>query len=166
MSARNKIKVLFSSLQLRDSNMDLSQWDTWIIDLDGVHTRSRVGPVSGDKLNQEHTTGEDIQFGGVVWRICQSLRGHVAIGPRAVCLSETRVGPQQPGHAKVGHLGPAAPDQKDIVAAEVTMKHLVTVQVGESLGHVMGNVHLDVERERGRVGRGWPLQEAGQALVH
>ena len=128
--------------------------------------RPWVGPYSSDKLNQEHTAGEDVQFGGVVWRICQSLGGHVAIGPRAVCLGETGVSPQQPGHAKVCHLGPAAPDQEDVVAAEVAMKHLVTVQVGESLGHIMANVHLDMERERGRVGRGRPLQEAGQALVH
>ena len=39
------------------------------------------------------------------------------------------------------------------------MQHLVAVEVGESLRHVVGNVDLDVEREQGRVGR--PLQEAG-----
>ena len=44
------------------------------------------------------------------------------------------------------------------------MQHLMMVQVGESLGHVMGNIDLDVEREWRRVGR--PLQEAGQTLVH
>ena len=44
------------------------------------------------------------------------------------------------------------------------MQHLVTVEVGESLRHVVGNVDLDVERERRRVGR--PLQEACQAFVH
>ena len=38
------------------------------------------------------------------------------------------------------------------------------MEVGESLCHIMTNVHLHVERERGRVR--WPLQEAGQALVH
>ena len=44
------------------------------------------------------------------------------------------------------------------------MQHLVAMEVGESLCHVVANVHLHVERERGRVRR--PLQEAGQALVH
>ena len=44
------------------------------------------------------------------------------------------------------------------------MQHLMMVQVGESLGHVMGDIDLDVEREWGRVGR--PFQEACQTLVH
>ena len=44
------------------------------------------------------------------------------------------------------------------------MQDLVQVKVGQSLGHVVGNVYLNVEREWGRVLRS--LQEAGQALVH
>ena len=38
------------------------------------------------------------------------------------------------------------------------------MKVGQSLGHVVGDVYLNVEREWGRVLRS--LQEAGQALVH
>ena len=44
------------------------------------------------------------------------------------------------------------------------MQHLVAMKVGESLCHVVANVYLYVERERGRVCR--PPQEARQALVH
>ena len=44
------------------------------------------------------------------------------------------------------------------------MQYLVVMEVGESLCHVMTNVHLHVERERGKVRRS--LQKAGQALVH
>ena len=44
------------------------------------------------------------------------------------------------------------------------MQHIVVMEVGDSLCHVMANVHLHVDRERGRVS--WPLQEAGQALIH
>ena len=76
----------------------------------------------------------------------------IATGPWAVCLGETRIGSQQPGHAEVSHLGSAAPDHEDIVAAKIMMKPFVTVQVGESLGHIMSNVHLDMERKRERVG--------------
>ena len=96
--------------------------------------------------------------------ICQCLGRHVGIGSRAVGGSEARVAAQQLGHAKVGHLGSPAADQEDIVAAEVAVQHLVAMEVGESLCHVVANVHLHVERERGRVHR--PLQEAGQAFVH
>ena len=38
------------------------------------------------------------------------------------------------------------------------------MKVGQSLGYVVGDVYLNVEREWGRVLRS--LQEAGQALVH
>ena len=75
-----------------------------------------------------------------------------------------RVTAQQLSHAKVGHLGSPAADHEDVVAAEVAVQHLVAMEVGESLCHVVTNVHLHVEWERGRVCR--PLQEAGQALVH
>ena len=44
------------------------------------------------------------------------------------------------------------------------MQYVMAMEVGESLCHAMTNVHLHMERERGRVR--WPLQEAGQALVH
>ena len=43
------------------------------------------------------------------------------------------------------------------------MKDLVQVKVGQSLGHVLGDVYLNVERKWGRVL--WSLQEAGQALI-
>ena len=45
------------------------------------------------------------------------------------------------------------------------MQYLVAMEVAESLGHVVGNVHLNVERERGSSGSR-PLQEAGQTVVH
>ena len=38
------------------------------------------------------------------------------------------------------------------------------MKVGQSLGHIVGNVYLNVERERGRVLRS--LQEAGQTFIH
>ena len=38
------------------------------------------------------------------------------------------------------------------------------MQVGQCLGHIQGDVHLNVEGEGGRVV--WSFQEAGQALVH
>ena len=126
--------------------------------------RAWVGPPASDELNKEHTTGKDIQFAGVRRGICQCLRRHVAIGSGAVGGSEARVTAQQLGHAEVGHLGSPAADQEDVVAAEVSVQHIVVMEVGKSLCHVVANVHLHVERERGRVRR--PLQEAGQALVH
>ncbi|CAI8006925.1 hypothetical protein GBAR_LOCUS4970 [Geodia barretti] len=129
-----------------------------------MHTRAWVGPLSSDELNKEHTTGKDVQFAAVCRGICQCLGRHVGIGSGAVGGSEARVAAQQFGHAKVGHLGSPAADQEDVVAAEVAVQHLVAMEVGESLCHVVANVHLHVERERGRVR--WPLQEAGQALVH
>ena len=45
------------------------------------------------------------------------------------------------------------------------MQYLVAMEVAESLGHVVANVHLNVERERGSVGSR-SLQEAGQAIIH
>ena len=129
-----------------------------------VCTRTWVWPLASDDLNKEHTTGKDVQFAGVCRGICQCLGRHVAIGSGAVGGSEARVTAQQLGHAKVGHLGSPAADQEDIVAAEVSVQHLVVMEVGESLCHIVTNVHLHVERERGRVRR--PLQEAGHTLVH
>ena len=129
-----------------------------------VGTRAWVGPLASDELNKEHTTGKDIQFAGVCRGICQCLGRHVGIGSGAVGGSEVRVTAQQLGHTKVCHFGSPAADQEDIVAAEVSVQHLVVMEVGKSLCHVVANVHLHVERERGRVCR--PLQEAGQALVH
>ena len=67
-------------------------------------------------------------------------------------------------HPKVSHLGSTVANHQDVVAAEITVQHLVAVEVRESLRHVVGYVDLDVGRERGRVGR--PLQEAGQAFIH
>ena len=130
--------------------------------LHSVSTRAWVWPLASEELNKEHTTGKDVQFAGVCRGICQCLGRHVGIGSRAVGMSEARVAAQQLGHAKVGHLGSPAADQEDVVAAEVVVQHLVAMEVGESLCHVVANVHLHVERER--VPR--PLQEAGQALVH
>ena len=69
-----------------------------------------------------------------------------------------RVTAQQLGHAKVSHLGSPAADQEDVVAAEVAVQHLVAMEVGESLCHVVANVLLRVERERRRIC--WSLQEA------
>ena len=126
--------------------------------------RAWIGPLASDDLNKEHTTGKYVQFAGVCRGICQCLGRHVAIGSRAVGRSEARVTTQQLGHAKVGHLGSPAADQEDVVAAEVSVQHLVVMEVGESLCHVVANTHLHVERERRRVY--WPLQETGQALVH
>ena len=77
-----------------------------------------------------------------------------------------RVTAQQLGHAKVGHLSSPAADQEDVVTAEVSVQHLVVMEVGESLCHVVTNVHLQVEREKERERVPWSLQEAGQAFVH
>ena len=129
-----------------------------------MHTRTWVWPLASDDLNKEHTTGKDVQFAGVCRRICQCLGRHVAIGSWAVGGSEARVTAQQLGHAKVSHLGSPAADQEDVVAAEVSVQHLVAMEVRESLCHVVTNVYLHVERERGRVCQ--PFQEAGKALVH
>ena len=129
-----------------------------------LHARPWIWPLASDELNKEHTTGKDIQLASVCRRICQCLGRHVGIGSRAIGESEVRVTAQQLGHAKVGHLGSPATDHEDVVAAEVAVQHLVAMEVGESLCHVVANVHLHVERERGRVCR--PLQEAGQALIH
>ena len=126
--------------------------------------RTWVWPLASDDLNKEHPTGKDVQFAGVCRGICQCLGRHVTICSGAVGGSEARVSAQQLGHAKVGHLGSPAADQEDVVAAEVSVQHLVVMEVGESLCHVVTNVHLHVERERGWVR--WPLQEAGQAFVH
>ena len=127
-------------------------------------TRARVRELACDELNEKHTTRKHVQLCRVCWRFCKCLWRHVAIGSRAVGGSEARVCSQQLGHSKVSHLGSTVADHQDVVAAEVSVQHLVTVEVGESLRHVVGNVDLDVERERRRVGRS--LQEAGQAFVH
>ena len=44
------------------------------------------------------------------------------------------------------------------------MKDLIGVEVGQCLGHIQGDVHLNVEGEGGRVV--WSFQEAGQTLIH
>ena len=75
-----------------------------------------------------------------------------------------RVGFHQPSHAKVTHLVSTIANQQHIVAGEVSVNDITRVEVGQSLGHVKGNVHLNMEGEGGRVF--WSFQEAGQALVH
>ena len=77
--------------------------------------------------------------------------------------SHARVGLRQLGHAKVGHLGLAAPtSEENIVAGEVTVDDVVAVQVGQSQSHMVGNVDLDVVGEGG----GGSLQEPCEALLH
>ena len=44
------------------------------------------------------------------------------------------------------------------------MKDLIGVEVGQCLGHIQGDVHLNVEGEGGRVV--WSFQEAGQTIFH
>ena len=44
------------------------------------------------------------------------------------------------------------------------MKDLIGVEVGQCLGHIQGDVHLNVEGEGGRVV--WSFQKTGQALIH
>ena len=52
----------------------------------------------------------------------------------------------QLGHAKVSHLG-SATDQEDVVAAEVAVQHLVAMEVGESLCHVVAPARGEGEED-------------------
>ena len=68
--------------------MDPSGWKMRIVYLHNVHTRAWVRPLAGDKLNKEHTAGEDVQFAGVYRGLCQCLGRHVGIGFRTIGGSE------------------------------------------------------------------------------
>ena len=77
--------------------------------------------------------------------------------------SHAQVGLRYLGHAKVGHLGLAAPtSEENVVAGEVTVDDVVSVQVGQSQSHMVGNVDLDVVGKGG----GGSLQEPCEALLH
>ena len=77
--------------------------------------------------------------------------------------SHARVSLHHLGHAKVGHLGLAAPtSEENVVAGEVAVDDVVAVQVGQSQSHMVGNVDLDVVGEGG----GGSLQEPCEVLFH
>ena len=78
-------------------------------------------------------------------------------------MSHVRVGLHYFGHAKVGHLGLAAlTSEENVVAGEVAVDDVVVMQVGQSQGHMVGNVDLDVVGEGG----GGLLQEPCETLLH
>ena len=78
-------------------------------------------------------------------------------------MSHARVGLRYLGHAKVGHLGLAAPtSEENVVAGEVAVDDVVAVKIGQSQGHMVDNVDLDVVGER----CGGSLQEPCEALLH
>ena len=128
-------------------------------DIRREHNSSVVGRSASLSLRHSRATSRRGWVGEMRSR-CSLRRSssRTTIGSRAEGGSEARVTTQQFGHAKVGHLGSPAADQEDIVAAEVTVQYLVAMEVGESLCHIVANVHLHVERKGRSVYR--PLQEA------
>jgi hypothetical protein len=54
------------------------------------------------------------------------------------------IGAQILGHTKVGHLGLPITDQEYIVTAKIAVQYAMVMEVGESLCHIVANVHLHV----------------------
>ena len=134
--------------------------------------RARVGKLACEYLEGQHAEGKDVRLLREGGRVGEGLGGHVASrgmaahGREAGKRSFSAATRSQSGHSEIGDFGPEITSEKDVVSGEVAVQDVVGVEVRESQGHVVAEVDLGVEGERGGGGGRPILQEGRQATVH
>ena len=116
-------------------------------------------------MDDQNTSRERVELVRVARFLTQSLWRHEHWSAWALghlTAGHARVGFHHLGHAEVSHLDLATSIQQNVVAGQVSVEDVVSVQVGEGQRDVVRDAHLHMVGERGRRA----LQEAREALFH